>query len=67
MEKKARSHTLKDEFKVATIVTEKLGEPWKPPRRGRKLLYDPKKLAAAILVKEKRGMSFERLAAELKN
>lgn len=67
VEKKARSHTLKDELKVATIVTEKLGEPWKPSRRGRKPLYDPKKLAAAILVKETRGMSFERLAAELKN
>lgn len=41
--------------------------PRRPQRGGRKPLYDPKKLTAAILVKETRGTSFERLAAELKN
>lgn len=66
--KRARDHTLKDDLKIATAVVEKLGSPWNPSKMGRKPHYSPKKLAAAILVKEMRGgMSFETLSTELKN
>ena len=64
--KRARSPTLEDYLKVAEEVVEKLGDPWNPSRRGRKPLYSPKKLAAALIVKEFRGMSFETLSSELR-
>ncbi len=66
--KRARDHTLKDDLKIATAVVEKLGSPWNSSKMGRKPHYSPKKLVAAILVKEIRGgMSFESLSTELKN
>lgn len=65
--RKARSHTLEDNLKVAEAVVEKLGEPWETSKMGRKPHYSPKKLAAAILIKEAGGLSFEKLSTELKN
>lgn len=64
---KARGHTLEDELKIAEAVIEKLGEPWETSKMGRKPRYSPKKLAAAILIKEARGLSLEKLSTELKN
>jgi len=65
--RKVRKHTVEDELRIAETVIERLGTPWKPSKRGRKPHYSPKKLAAAILIKESRNLSFEKLSTELKN
>nr|MDO8075828.1 transposase [Candidatus Freyarchaeota archaeon] len=63
--REARRQNLKKRLEIVTAVVETLGEPWNPSGRGRKPKYSPKKLAAAVLVKETSNTSFERLAAEL--
>lgn len=65
--RKARKRSLKEWLEVASAVVKVLGEPWEPSGRGRKPKYSPKRLAAAILVKERDDSSFENLAAELRN
>ena len=58
--------TFREKLELAEKVVDEIGQAWKQSsRRGKPMKYDIKKLSASILVKG--GLSFEKLAAELKN
>lgn len=62
----AAQYSLKDYLQLACQVTDRMGTPWEVTKTGRPPHFDPKKLAAVILVKHTFPFSFRSLETSLR-